>query len=444
MAPFKALLLLIITFFILAGCDFEENSDDAEATITEGERSLGPEQVVIEVSVTSNEFNSEINIELPNNFRSVMSDLGEFESVIVTRDMNNSVEKRYLVFDDDNSDLIQSILLERSSFNGIALHFYNSESGSSIADCIAISQLPSTRFSCALRILEELQNDNGSFSRSNEQSVDIIVASLSPEVLEGAVVASECYGPLGILGKGIVENEVALSTFIPNYYAGALEVYKGDQQVYMMGGSYSEGTTNYSFSFPDGENSKALKPNNGYTAQTLELYGPEKKTQIITIREFQSARESAEVINSYDGISASAKTEVRMAVYNPEGRLSINLNGQTFQYIDRETLVQDINELLEFSLTASLDQDGYLIFIDEKGDDITIEICSSYAVNQLTIWGDAHAGPVVIGSSHTADRIVTVGGNVSWQEDEGYELEVPFISFLVLQAGDPNTDLPWY
>jgi hypothetical protein len=444
MAPFKALLLFIITFFILAGCDFEENSDDAEATITEGERSLGPEQAVIEVSVTSNEFNSEINIELPNNFRSAMSDLGEFESVVVTRDMNNSVEKRSLVFDDDNSDLIESILLETTSLNGISLHFYDSESGDPVADCLAMSQFPSTRFSCTLRILENIQGHYAESTVGQEQYVNITITSSDEVKLEGAVIASECYGPLAILDNTLGEGEASISTFIPNYYAGALEVYKGGQHVYLMGGDYSEGTTNYSFSFPDGENSKALKPSNGYTAQMLELYGPEQKTQTIIIPEFQSARKSAEAINSYDGISASAKTEVRMAVYNPEGRLSINLSGQTFQYIDQETLVQDINELPEFSLTASLDQDGYLIFVDEKGDDITIEICSSYAVNQLTIWGDAHAGPVVIGSSHTADRIVTVGGNVSWQEDEGYELDVPYISFLVFQAGDPNTDLPWY
>ncbi len=439
MATLKVMLFFIVTFTVLTGCDFEDNASDSEVIITEGERSLGTEQLLIEVSVNTNALNSELNITLPSNFYLAMSDQGEFESVIVTRDMNNSVDKRSLVFDDD-SDLIESILLETTSLNSVALHFYNSETDAPIADCIAISQLPSTRFSCALRILEEIQDYKASYSRSNEQSVDIKVASSSQEALEGAVIASECYGPLGILGKDIVESEVALSTFIPNYYAGVLEVYKGDQHVYMMGDYYSEGTTNYSFSFPNGENLETLKPNNGYTAQTLELYGPEQTIQTIVIPEFQSARESAEIINSYDGISASAKTKVRMAIYNPEGRLFINFSGQTFQYIDRETLVQDINELPEFSLTASLDQDGNLIFISDKGDDITIEICSSYAESQLTIWGNSYAGPVVIGSTYTADRIATVGGNVSWQEDEGYELDVPINSFLALQAGEPNTN----
>lgn len=137
MAPLKALPLFILTFFTLAGCDIEENSGDAEVNIIETEKLLDEEQVVIEVSVIPNEFGSDLNIELPNNFRTAMSDKGEFESVIVTRDMNNAVDKRSLVFLDEDAELIVPISIDTSSLNSIALHFYELDSSGGRLESIA-------------------------------------------------------------------------------------------------------------------------------------------------------------------------------------------------------------------------------------------------------------------------------------------------------------------
>ncbi len=440
MAQFKFLLLFITTFFILTGCEIEENSDNADVTSSETERSLNEEEMVIETSVISNEGGSELKIELPVGFHAALNELGDFKSVIVTRDVNNAVRKWPLAVDGDSSQLTELVSFDASSLNSIAFHFYNLTTGVLVADCISISPLPNSSFSCVLRTLEYIPEHYS--ERNAIQYVDITVTNTDQLTLEGAVISSACYGPLGILGQDLGADLAKLSTFIPNYYYGVLEVFKGDKHVYVRGDYSSQGAIYYNVAFPNDEYSEILKTNNGYTAQTLELYGPKQSIQTIIIPEFQSARESANTLNSYNGVSASAQTKVRMSVFNPEGRLSINLNGETIQYIDRETLVKDINKIPNFSVMASLDENGYLILIDDAGDDISIELCSSNTEHELVIWGSPDAGPIVLGSTLSADRIVTIGGTVSWQEEQGYELEMPIISFLALQAGDPNTDLP--
>lgn len=443
MTRFKTLLFCIITSFILVGCDLEENSGNADVTSIETERSLNEEKLVIETSVIPNENGSELKIELPNNFRSAMSDKGEFESVIVTRDDNNAVNKWSLTVDEDSSQITESISFDTSSLNSITFHFYNSETGSPVADCISISEITATNFSCELRTLEEIK---GTYEHSdNDQYIDITVENNELLSLEGAIVSSECYGPLGILDQDLGGANSKLSTFIPNYLYGVLEIYKDGQYVFFKRDYYSGGMRFSSVTFPSAENSEPLRPNNAYTAQSLKYYGPEQSLQIIAIPEFQSARKSAHNINSYAGITASAQTEVTISssgVNYLEGVFHLNLNGEVIKFIDLETLAKGVNESAELSLNAYINQAGDVMIIDDKGDDITIELCSSYIGNSLVISAGPYAGPVLLGGTPSSDRFVTVGGVMTWQEEDGYELEVPINSFLELQAGTPNTQLP--
>lgn len=439
MAQIRVFLVFILTLFILTGCNLEQNSDD-DASLSDAERSFTQEGMIIDASFILTEAGTELRVKLPNGVYTALSALSDFTSEIVTRDVNNEVQRWSLEIDENSSEVMESISFDASNINSVALHFYGLKSGAPIADCISISEFPNEKFSCAVRFLE---NVNGPYaSTNNDQYINVNVKISSQFSLEGAVVSSECYGPLGILDEENGTLEAELSTFIPNYIYGVLEIYKEGQHVFLQRQYSSDGIGYYSILFPSNENTKPLTPNNAYTAQLLNLYGPEESLQTIEIPEYQSARKSAHIINSYEGISASAQTEVKMSVYNPAGQVSMVVNGQLLQYIDVETLLKNINKNPKLFVTASIDQGDNLILIDELGDDLSIELCSSYAENQLTILGNPLAGPIVLGSSPTADRIVTIGGTITWQEEEDYELEMPINSFLALQAGEPNTQIP--
>ncbi len=430
----KWLIIILFVVSTLMGCNSPENE---EVSYYQKDVLLEENLLMVVFTVSSNEIEDMLTVKISNNLIEGIFNLDELDASISLRDMDSSVHQWPLTFVKIDEGLIANLSIPNLKVNSVGLNFYTLDTGLPFAYCVSISDSIISSFSCELKTVVAIKDKGLSINYPN-----LIVPESDNISLEGAVVSSQCQGPLGILGVGSGESPSSFTTFLPHSHYDVISIGKGDYKIFFMSTWYEDYYPSYSTNLISERSLKSMQPNNGYTEQNLKLTRPDQTIQTIFTPEFQSSDQLAQILDSYEGISASSQTHMTLTGtgFNyVSGDFKIFINGHPMLSNTLETLADEIEESSTLQLNAHIDELGDLNVLDKDGGDITLAICSSDVLNSIAVYGLRDAGPVVLGGTAISDRVVTIGGTVSWFENEGYELEIPIVSFLSLENGNPNT-----
>lgn len=184
---------------------------------------------------------------------------------------------------------------------------------------------------------------------------------------------------------------------------------------------------------------------NGYPEQGVVIYNEEAdERELVTIPEGSTAGEIAAQLSEYEGVDASATTEVRLLAQNyvNSGDMDIYINGQVIEANDLEEMVAEINQYQQTSLnsiTAEFDTEtGNVILTSSTGIDISVRIESPTLTDSLRVQGVRGSAPVVLGGSADAETNARIGGSVDIILNEGYTMlePDPFVAGLFNGLGD--------
>lgn len=171
---------------------------------------------------------------------------------------------------------------------------------------------------------------------------------------------------------------------------------------------------------------------NGYPEQGVVIYNEEAdERELVTIPEGSTAGEIAALLSEYEGVDASAETEVRLLSQNyvNSGDMNIYINGQVIEANDLEEMVAEINQYQQTSLnsiTAEFDTEtGDVILTSSTGIDISIRIESATVTDSLRVQGIEGSAPVVLGGNVDAETNARIGGYVDIILNEGYTMLEP-------------------
>jgi len=171
---------------------------------------------------------------------------------------------------------------------------------------------------------------------------------------------------------------------------------------------------------------------NGYPEQKVVIYNEEAdEREIVTIPEGSTAGEIAKLMSEYEGVNASAETEVRLMAQNyvNSGDMNIYINGQVIQANDLEEMVAEINQYQQTSLnsiTAEFDTEtGDVVLTSSTGVDISVRIESPTVTDSLRVQGVQGSAPVVLGGAVDAETNARIGGYVDIILNEDYTMVEP-------------------
>ncbi|PTY36788.1 hypothetical protein BGP77_05745 [Saccharospirillum sp. MSK14-1] len=171
---------------------------------------------------------------------------------------------------------------------------------------------------------------------------------------------------------------------------------------------------------------------NGYPEQGVVIYNEEAdERELVTIPEGSTAGEIAALLSEYEGVDASAETEVRLLSQNyvNSGDMNIYINGQVIEANDLEEMVAEINQYQQTSLnsiTAEFDTEtGDVVLTSSTGIDISVRIESPTVTDSLRVQGVEGSAPVVLGGSVDAETNARIGGYVDIILNEGYTMLEP-------------------
>ncbi|WP_108124497.1 flagellar hook-basal body complex protein [Saccharospirillum mangrovi] len=171
---------------------------------------------------------------------------------------------------------------------------------------------------------------------------------------------------------------------------------------------------------------------NGYPEQSVVIYNEDAdERELVTIPEGSTAGEIAAQLSEYEGVDASAETQVRLLNQNyiNSGDMNIFINGQVIVANDLEEMVAEINQYQQTSLnsiTAEFDTaTGDVILTSSTGIDISVRIESDTVTDTLRVQGTRGSAPVVLGGSIDAETNARIGGYVDIILNEGYTMLEP-------------------
>lgn len=177
---------------------------------------------------------------------------------------------------------------------------------------------------------------------------------------------------------------------------------------------------------------------NGYPAQAIEIISPAGNAVAYNTQAGDTAAATASGLNSLQGISATATTDVTISDYvNSGGNMSMTINGVTLTSTTLATLATEINTLTNTTLpgiSAVVDASGTSLQLNSAGgDDIEVSIASPDDGDAVTVVGDPDAAPVtlevdtngIINGADASVNSVVVGGVIDLVFDEGYALGAP-------------------
>lgn len=171
---------------------------------------------------------------------------------------------------------------------------------------------------------------------------------------------------------------------------------------------------------------------NGYPEQGVVIYNEEAdERELVTIPEGSTAGEIAALLSEYEGVDASAETEVRLLSQNyvNSGDMNIYINGQVIEANSLEAMVAEINQYQQTSLnsiTAEFDTEtGDVVLTSSTGIDISVRIESPTVTDSLRVQGVQGSAPVVLGGNVDAETNARIGGSVDIILNEGYTMLEP-------------------
>jgi len=171
---------------------------------------------------------------------------------------------------------------------------------------------------------------------------------------------------------------------------------------------------------------------NGYPEQSLLLRNEDTEEQTpITIPEGSSAANIAAMLSEYQGVDASAETEVRLSAenYRNSGAMDVFINGQVIEADDFASMVEEMNQYQQStlnSLTAELDSEtGDIIITSSTGIDITVGIESTSITDSIVVQGAQGTAPVTLGGNADAETDARIGGFVDIILNDGYTMTDP-------------------
>lgn len=179
--------------------------------------------------------------------------------------------------------------------------------------------------------------------------------------------------------------------------------------------------------------------NNGYPAQAMDIIRPDGTSVTYNFTAGETAATSAANLNQFQGVSATARTELSIVGYsNSAGNLQVTVNGILLAGDSLETLETEINDLSNSTLpgiTATLGPGGNsLSLVSAGGDDVEISVTSADDGDSITILGDPEDIPqtlevdaandgITAGNFDATQNSVIVGGSVTLTLEEGYDVD---------------------
>ncbi len=174
---------------------------------------------------------------------------------------------------------------------------------------------------------------------------------------------------------------------------------------------------------------------NGYPAQTVDIETDDGSIIQFTSQAGDTAAQIAANLNSLQGVSATATTELAISNYvNSTGNLTTTINGVELAGDSLATLEAEINSLTNTTLpgiSARLEPSGtVLTLMSAGGDDIEVSIAGPDDGDQITVLGDPDSAPVtlevdtdaIITGADASLNSVVVGGVIDIVFEEGYDL----------------------
>lgn len=178
---------------------------------------------------------------------------------------------------------------------------------------------------------------------------------------------------------------------------------------------------------------------NGYPQQSIDIIDPDGGVVSYTSLAGATAAATAAELNSIQGVSATATTQLTLTGYNnPASMMTLKINGLNLNSDSLVGLESEINSLTNSTLpgiTAELDASGGALVISSAvGDDIEIAIASLNDGDSVTVQGDpdapaqvleadAASNGVAAGNYDAATNSIVVGGTLEIVLEDGYTID---------------------
>jgi flagellin len=322
-----------------------------------------------------------------------------------------------------------------SQINGIGVAMRNANDGISIAQTAEGAMSESTNILQRMRDLS-LQSANGSNSSSDRAAMQKEVSSLQDELTRIAETTS--FGGQNLLDGSYGTQKFQVGSEANETISLSLSDVSADKL-----GSHSQTLSGSSVGLGRGYAAGAadVSAANGVTGSTLKVNGTVSKD--ITVTGGDSAKTIAASINAESdatGVEASATTSLKIDTLGDPGDISFTLNGKSVaatisDKTDLSSLAANINDLTsDTGVTASIDDAGALILVDDTGADMTIlDFANSgtdKTVNVTAVGADgADNGSAVALTGGAATDSIKVAG----------EVELDSLQKFNTQAGDVTT-----
>lgn len=281
-----------------------------------------------------------------------------------------------------------------SQVNGLGVAQRNANDGISMAQTAEGAMQESSNILQRMRDLA-LQSSNGSNSDADRKAIQKEVSALQTELTRIAETTS--FGDTQLLDGtfgtksfqvGANANET-ISVSLSSVKASEIGVQSTD----LVGDASGLGEASQA--------STSLPASNGVGAGNINIVGADGKNTAVVVNANESAETIASSINAHTsdtGVTADARTSLKMDNFSQSGATTFKLNGSVVSATmssttDYESIAAAVNEVSgQTGITATVDDNG-VILTDESGADIAIEdfsnVTSSATVDVVSMDYDA-------------------------------------------------------
>jgi flagellin len=281
-----------------------------------------------------------------------------------------------------------------------------------------------------------LQSANGSNSSSDRAAMQKEVSSLQDELTRIAETTS--FGGQKLLDGSYGTQKFQVGSEANETISLSLSDVSADKL-----GSHSQTLEGDTAGLGRGTGANATLPtSNGVTSSTLKVNGTVSKDIAVTAGD--TAKEIAASINAESdatGVEASATTSLKIDNLAATGSISFTLNGQSVaatisDETDLSGLAANINELTsDTGVTASIDDAGALILVDDTGADMTIDTFVTSAAS-----GSDTVGITALGADGAENKLeIELTNGAADSVRVAGEVELDSLQSFNTQAGDVTT-----
>ncbi|MBB1441379.1 flagellin, partial [Shewanella sp. SG41-4] len=321
-----------------------------------------------------------------------------------------------------------------SQINGIGVAIRNANDGISIAQTAEGAMGESTNILQRMRDLS-LQSANGSNSSADRAAMQKEVSSLQDELTRIAETTS--FGGQKLLDGSYGTQKFQVGSEANETISLSLSDVSADKL-----GSHSQTLAGATAGLGQATLAGATVAASGVTASTLKVNGTVSKDITVTIGD--SAKTIAASINAESdatGVEASATTSLKIDTLGDPGDISFTLNGQSVaatisDKTDLSSLAANINDLTsDTGVTASIDDAGALILVDDTGADMTIlDFANSGTAKTVSVTAVGADG-----AENGSEVVLTAGAATNDSIRVAGEVKLDSLQSFSTQAGDVTT-----